>query len=90
MQQAMSKLIVRLVVIALVLWILATVISPSYDLPNSVLRASKSAPAAAFDFLLTAAILLCCVFVRFVTQSGPTLELSSSRRVLALTCVRLC
>jgi hypothetical protein len=86
----MPRMLFRLLVVALIIWVLATVISPSYDLPNTVVRAGKFAPAAAFEFLFTAAILLLCV-TRYstLTRVAITRELPFSR-LLALTCVLLC
>lgn len=86
----MPRLLFRLLVIALIIWVIATVISPSYDLPNTVMRAGKFAPAAGFDFLPTAAILLLYVTrYRAVARAGTPHELPASR-LLALTCVLLC
>lgn len=87
----MLRLLFRLLVIALIIWVVATVISPSYDLPNTVLRAGKFAPGAAFDFLFTATVLLLCVtrwhanpFRWRIPKEFLPLPL------LALTCVLLC
>jgi hypothetical protein len=86
----MLRMLSRLLVFALIIWIVATVISPSYDLPNTVMRAGKFAPATGFDFLFTAAILLLYV-TRYspLTRAATTHELCSVR-LLARTCVLLC
>lgn len=83
-------LLFRVIVLFLIIWIVATVISPQYDLPNTVLRAGKSAAHVAFDLLITAAMVLGCA--QFCSPAcGWTLLIApSSVRLLELNCARLC
>lgn len=82
----------RGITVLLVVWILATIISPSYadNLPNTVLRAGKYAAPVAFAFLLTAGLLLLAssrVVAAFERERPKAI---ASARLLDLTCVRLC
>ena len=72
-------------------WIVATVISPTYDLPNTVLRAGNLTPPVAFAFLLTATLLLLgCTLMKAQLFASILPEDFGGTRRLVLTCVRLC
>ena len=87
----MRRVLFRVAVILMVLWIVATVISPTYDLPNTVLRAGKFTPPVAFAFLVTATLLL-LGYTLMKAQPFASILPEGFRcpPVLALTCVCLC
>jgi len=87
----MRRVLFRVAVVLMVVWVVATVISPTYDLPNTVLRAGKFTAPVAFDFLLTATLLLLgCTLVKAQVFGSILPEGWRGTRLLALTCVLLC
>ena len=86
----MPRAVFRIIALLLIVWIVATVVSPAYDLPNTVLRAGKFAPAVALDFLLTVALLLCCLLINGIATGFGVVSGFSTIRKLACACVLLC
>jgi hypothetical protein len=87
----MRRVVFKVAVVLMVVWIVATVISPSYDLPNTVVRAGKFAPPVLFDFLLTPTLLLlCCTLIKAQPFATILPEGPRCASLLTLTCVLLC
>jgi hypothetical protein len=83
-----QRLVMRVVVMVLVLGILALVISPDYDLPNSILHTKSSCLGIALLNAPTVTTLAAAqpTFLRTSTSHrGPT-----SIRLVELICVWLC